>query len=231
MPAQHTDRAFEEELRLLRDRLLLMAGRVEEMIDGAMRALVDRDSDIARQVIKQDAAVNGDEVAIDDQCWRILARRQPMGVDLRFLLQTHKMVGELERVGDLAVNIAERAIDLNAAEPLKPYHDIPKMGELVQSMVRDAIDALVNTDPQLANNVIDRDDEVDDLYDEIFADLLELMVADPQLVERGIHVQSVAKYLERMGDHAENMAEQVIFLVGGEDVRHIGYRKTSGGVG
>lgn len=222
MAKRHTDRSYEQELQDLRQRVLLMAGRVEEMIAEAMRALVERDTGLARRTIEADRQVNRAEVEADELCLEILARRQPMASDLRFITLALKMVTDLERIADLSVNICERAIDLNEESQLKPYEDIPRMAAIVQSMVHDAIDAFVSADAAMAREVIDRDDEVDTLYIQVFRDVLELMLRDSSAVERGIHVQSVAKFLERMADHGTNLAEQVVFMVKGKDIRHVG---------
>jgi len=222
MAPRHTDSEYETELATLRERLLLMAGRVETMISAAIRALVERDPALARETIASDAKVNRDEIELDAMCRSVLARRQPVASDLRFITQAFKMVTDLERIGDLAVNIAERAIDLAAEPELKPYQDIPRMATLVQTMIRDAIDAFVSANAERAKAVIARDDEVDALYTRVFRDVLAIMLRDPGTVERGIHVQSVAKWLERIADHTTNLAEQVIFLVRAEDVRHAG---------
>lgn len=222
MASRHTDSEYETELLALRERLLLMAGRVERMIAAAIRALVEHNTVIARETIDADARVDRDEVQLDELCLRILARRQPVASDLRFVTLTLKMVTDIERIGDLAVNICERAIDLAAEPPLKPYEDTPRMGELVQRMLCDAIDAFVTQDIDKARAVIERDAEIDALYTRVFRDVLAIMVNDPHSIERGIHVQSIAKWLERIGDHTTNLAEQVIFLVGGTDVRHRG---------
>lgn len=221
----HTDREYENQLRELRDRLLLMAGRVEEMIGKSVRALVERDPELARQTIESDLKVNRSELDVDELCLVMLATRQPMGSDLRFITLTLKMVTDLERIGDLAVNICERAIDLAAVPQLKPWEDIPRMADIARSMTRDAIDAFVAGDVDKAQAVIDRDNEVDELYTRIFREILAIMLKDSSTVERGIHVQSVAKWLERVADHATNLAEQVIFMVKGKDVRHLGSRR------
>lgn len=221
---RHTDRAFDGELRDLRDRLLLMASRVDDMIASSVRAIVERDPELARKTIETDRKVNGDEVTTDELCLRILARRQPVAGDLRFVTLALKMVTDLERIGDLAVNISERALDLATEPPLPAYAELPRMSELVQSMVRDAIDAFVSRDAAKAKAVLTRDDEIDELYHKLFRELLAQMAKDSSLLERGIHVQSVAKFLERMGDHSTNLAEQVVFLVEGTDIRHAGKR-------
>jgi phosphate transport system protein len=218
----HTHRRYEEELSQLRDRLLRMAGRVEAMIADAMKALTERDPELAKRTIDADALVNRDEVELDDMCLRILAKRQPMASDLRFLTLTLKMVTDLERIADLTVNICERAIDLAKEPQLKPYIDLPRMATLCQQMIHDAIDAFVEEDARKARRVVHSDDEVDDLYDEVFVDILSLMLRDPDAVTRGIRIQSVAKYLERIADHCTNIAEQVVFMVKGKDIRHRG---------
>jgi phosphate transport system protein len=223
MARAHTDREYDNQLRQLRDRLLLMAGHTEAMIASAIRALVERDVTLARRTIENDHKVNQAEMDIDELCLVILAKRQPMGSDLRFLTLALKMVTDLERIGDLAVNICERAIDLSAEPPLGNYDDIVRTADLVQSMVRDAIDAFVHADDIKAQDVINRDDAVDELYHQIFRDILQMMMRDPSAIARGIHVQSVAKWLERIADHSTNLAELVVFMVNGKDIRHVGH--------
>ncbi|MCZ7585963.1 MAG: phosphate signaling complex protein PhoU [Deltaproteobacteria bacterium] len=217
---RHTDKEYEAELRDLRETILVMAGRCEEMIENSIRALVDRDSDLANKTIAADHTVNRDELRIDELCFLILAKRQPVASDLRFITQALKMANEMERISDLAVNISERALLLNKEPQLKPYIDVPRMKELVQKMVRNAIDAFVSGEVDKAYEVIKQDDEVDALYQAITRELLKVMTRDIEAVERGIHIQSVAKFLERMADHSENLAEQVIFMIKGKDVRN-----------
>lgn len=218
----HTDREYENDLKLLRERLLLMAGRVEGMIADAVRALIERNAVIAQRTIEADHKVNRAEMEIDELCMLILVKRQPMASDLRFVTHSLKMVTDLERIGDLAVNICERAMDLCRFPPSESSGDISRMASAVQSMTRDAIEAFVQRCSEEAENVMLRDDEVDELYHHVFRDILAGMLRDPSVVERGIHLQSVAKFLERIGDHATNLAEQVIFMVRAEDVRHTG---------
>ena len=219
---RHTDREFEAELQSLRDGLLGMAGRVEAMIAASVEALVERNVELAHETIAADNVVNQAEVDNDGLCLQILAKRQPMASDLRFITLVLKMVTDLERIADLAVNICERAIDLNDVPQLKPYVDMPKMALVVRSMLHDAIEAFINSDSSAAREVIARDDQVDEYYHVIFRDLLEIMTKDPGAVQPGIHIQSVAKYLERIADHCTNLAEQVIFMVKGKDIRHEG---------
>lgn len=217
----HTDREYESELKRLRERLLKMAGRVEEMIADSVKALVERDIELARRTIDADHLVNRAEVETDELCLQILARRQPVASDLRFVTLSLKMVTDLERIGDLAVNICERAIDLAQDAPLKPWVDVPHMASIAQGMVRDAIDAFIAGDADRAQSVVERDRALDELYIRVFRELLAAMISDPTKVERGIHAQSIAKWLERMGDHATNLAEQVVFMVKGKDIRHM----------
>lgn len=216
----HTDREYENELKKLRERLLRMAGRVEEMIADSVRALVEQDMALARRTIEADRLVDRAEVETDELCLVILAKRQPVASDLRFVTLSLKMVTDLERIGDLAVNICERVLDLGQDAPLKPWVDVPRMGSIVQAMVRDAIDAFVAGDAARAQSVVDRDHALDELYTRVFRELLSAMLNDGSKVERGIHAQSIAKWLERMGDHATNLAEQVVFMVKGKDIRH-----------
>jgi phosphate transport system protein len=220
MQRGHTDRVYEAQLEAVRRNLIVMAGRVEEMIAHAVKALVERDVDLARRTIGQDPKVNHCEVETDELCMQILARRQPLASDLRFITLALKMVTDLERIGDLAVNISHRAIDMSSEPPLKPWRDVPRMADIVQSMVRDAIDAFVRSDAAQAQAVIERDAQVDAIYTHVIREILGIMTEDGSSVERGIHVLSVAKFLERMADHATNLAEQVVFLVQGKDVRH-----------
>ena len=222
MKDQHTDRKYREELRRLRRRLLAMTGRVEEMIAHSVESLVERDQTLAEDTILADNQVNLDEIETDELCLIILAKWQPMATDLRFITQAMKMVTDLERIGDLAVNVCERSLQLSSEPASKPFIDIPRMAVIVQKMLRDAVDAFVEGDAHKAQAVIDSDDEVDRIFYQVFRNLLALMMQDDAHVERGMQIQSVAKVLERMADHCTNLAEQVIFLVKGEDVRHIG---------
>jgi phosphate transport system protein len=219
---EHTDRQYETELRNLREQLLLMGAKVEEMITSSVKALVDRDSDLANRTIESDHQINRLEVELDDMCLRILAKRQPVASDLRVLTIVLKMVTDLERIGDLGVNICERVVELNLEPPLKPYVDLPKMADVAQGMVRDALDAFVARDAERAEAVIDRDKTVDAYYAQIFRELLTYMMEDPRNIYRATRIQSIAKYLERVGDHATNLAEMVVFMVKGKDIRHLG---------
>jgi phosphate transport system protein len=216
----HIHRDYEEELEDLRQRLLKMAGRVEEMIASSMKALIGRDVEMAEQTIASDHRVNRDEMEIDELCRVMLAKRQPMAGDLRFITTALKMVTDLERIGDLAVNICQRTIDLSTLPELGPYQDIPHMADIVKSMVKNAIDAFVDGDVPDAQAVIERDDAVDELYHKINRELIDMMRNQDDIVQAATHVQSIAKHLERMADHTTNVAEQVIFMVRGKDIRH-----------
>ncbi len=198
-----------------------MGARVEEMISNSAKALVERDGDLAEKMMDFDDEIDALEVSTDELCLRILAKRQPVASDLRFITIAMKMVTDLERMGDLGVNICERVIELNNEPPLKPYVDLPKMAEVVQAMVRDALDAFVSRDAERARAVIERDRTVDAYYAQIFRELLTYMMEEPRNIFRATRVQSIAKYLERIGDHATNLAEMVVFMVQGKDIRHM----------
>jgi phosphate transport system protein len=217
---QHTDREYEQELGHLREQLLVMGSRDEEIIGGSMRALMERDASLAERMIESDRTIDRLEVELDGQCMQILARRQPVASDLRFITLVLKVVTDLERMGDLAVNISERVLELTGEVPLKPYVDLPRMAIEAQSMLRDALDAFVAKDVERARQVIDRDQMVDDLYGQVFRELLTYMMENSKNVYRATRLQSIAKYLERIGDHATNLAEMVVFMVKGSDIRH-----------
>jgi phosphate transport system protein len=220
MDKVHTDRQYEAELQQVRENLLRMAGYVEAMITDAGRALIKGDLELARATIDADSRVNTIEMETDELCLLILAKRQPMASDLRTITLAMKMVTDLERIGDLAVNISERALALGTPPRPTIAERIDRMTEAVQHMIRDAIDAFVRHDAELARAIFGRDEKVDDLYRELSNDLQDDMHADTDFVARGIHLQAVAKFLERIGDHATNLAELVIFQVEGQDVRH-----------
>ena len=222
---EHTDREYEQELRHLREQLLVMGSHVETIIGDSIQALLDRDSKLAERTITADKVVNRMEVELDGLCLQILARRQPVASDLRFITLVLKVVTDLERIADLGVNICERVLELNAEPQLKPYVDIPHMGREVQSMLREVLDAFVAKDADRARKVIERDDAIDALYAQVFRELLTFMMDSGHNVYRATRLQSVAKYLERMADHTTNLAEMVIFMVDGQDVRHLTSRE------
>ncbi|QRK05287.1 phosphate signaling complex protein PhoU [Archangium violaceum] len=220
MPSTHTDKAFEADLRDLREKLLAMGAKVEANIADSVRALTERDSTFADRVIQSDKEVNRLEVEIDETCRRILALRQPAASDLRLITTALKIVTDLERIGDLAVNIAERVKDLNEAPPLKPYVDTPRLAELAQQQVKRALDAFVSSDVAKAEQVSKEDDHLDVLYLKIFNELLGYMMEDSKNIRRATALMFIAKHLERIGDHATNVAEMVIYMVRGTDIRH-----------
>lgn len=213
-------RHFDEELKALKEKILRMGAMVEEQIANAIKALVERDSDLARRVIANDHRVNAMDVEVDEDCLRLIALHQPMAGDLRFLTTAMKISTELERMSDLAENISERAIELNEEPQLKPYIDIPRMAERAQRMVKESLDAFVNRDSKLARKVCADDDFVDDLTKQMFRELLSFMIEDPRTITRAIRISFVSKYLERIADHATNIAELVVYLVEGKIIRH-----------
>jgi len=211
---------FDDELKDLRERVLKLGCMVENAIRDSVKALVERDSDLAMEVIKRDHLINALDVGIDEECVRLIALRQPLARDLRLITTTMKITTDLERMGDMAVNIAERAIELNDEPQLKPFVNIPKMAELAQSMVRDALDAFVTGCSRLPYEVIKRDDEVDDLTVKNFEELLSFMIQDPKRIPLAIKRTYIAKYLERIADHATNIAEMIIYMCKGKMIRH-----------
>jgi phosphate transport system protein len=212
---------FDEELMRLKEKVLKIGAMVEEAIKNSVRALVERDSELARIVIAKDHQVNALDVEIDEEAIRLVALRQPKASDLRFITTAMKITTDLERMGDLAVNIAERALELNEEAILKPYIDIPRMAEVARGMTRDSLDAFVSRNERLAMDVIMRDDEVDDLKHEVLKELAFFMSQDPSTVSRAMKISFVAQYLERFADHATNIAEMVIYLVEGKIIRHM----------
>jgi len=213
-------RHFDDELQSLKEQILRMGGLAEEQVQGALRALIERDSDLARKIIENDRQVNTLDVAIDEDCLRLLALQQPTARDLRFITTAMKISTELERISDLAENICERAIELNEEPQLKPYIDIPRMANWALKMVKDALDAFVTHDAELARKVCRDDDFVDDLTHQLFRELLSFMLENPQTITRAIRITFIAKYLERIADHATNVAELVVYLVEGKIIRH-----------
>ena len=213
-------RQFSVELDELHEKVLQMGGQVESAIHRSVRALVERDPEQARQVLRDEARINQMEIDIDNLTTRLLALRQPMARDLRFLTAAMKINTDLERMGDLAVNIAQRALSLIAQAPVKPLIDIPRMAQLVESMLLRSLDAFVKGDAEVALSVLLADDEVDSLRDAVYQELVQYMQGDPTTVPSAVDLIFVACNLERIADHATNIAEDVVFLVEGVDVRH-----------
>jgi phosphate transport system protein len=211
---------FDEELVRLNGLVLQMGSLVEMAIKNSVQSIVARDNELARKVIDGDHQVNTLDIEIDEESIRLIALRQPMAGDLRLITTAMKITADLERMGDLAVNIAQRAIELNKEPVLKEYIDIPRMREIAQGMTRDALDAFVKRDMKLAKDVIMRDDEIDDLKHKILSELLFLMTENSSIICRAMRITFVAQYLERIADHATNMAEMVLYLIEGKIIRH-----------
>lgn len=215
-----SERPFDEELKSLKEKLLEMASRAEEQIALAVRALKDRQEGLACQVLEREAAINRLDIEVDEMAMKLLALRQPMAADLRFITSAMSIGTDLERIGDLAVNIAERTLDLLKSPQLKPLLDIPRMAELAQAMVRDALNAFVNGDDALAKEVCERDDQVDEINDQVFRELLTYMMQDAGTISRAVDLILVGRHLERIADHATNIGEDVIYMVKGRTIKH-----------
>lgn len=213
-------RHFHEELAALKEKILRMGALVEEQIQQALKALVERNDTLARKVIENDRRVNTLDVEVDEDCLELLALHQPAARDLRFITTAMKISTELERMSDLAENICERAIELNQEPQLKPYIDIPVMAERAMKMVWDALDAFVKADATLARKVLADDDYVDNLTQQLFREMLSFMIENPQTISRAIRLSFISKYIERIADHATNVAELVVYMVEGKIIRH-----------
>jgi len=213
-------RLFDEELTALKQRILRMGALVETQVANSIKALVERDTDLAKRVIETDHQVNAYDVEIDEECIRLLALRQPTASDLRFITTAMKISTDLERMSDLAEDICERALELAEEPQLKPYIDIPRMANWARVMVKEALDAFVNRNADLARKVCRDDAFVDDLTGQIFRELLSYMMEEPQTIGRSIRITFIAKYIERIADHATNVAEMVVYLVEGKIIRH-----------
>jgi phosphate transport system protein len=224
------ERHFEVELQALRDRLLTMGGLAETMIHTGIKALVDRDESLVQTVLAHEEEMDLLCIEIDDRCFTQMALRQPMASDLRLLVASIKINSDLERIGDQAVSIALRARSLLNQPQLKPLIDIPRMATIVQEMVRNSLDAFVRQDPELARKVIDGDDEVDNLRDQVFRELLTYMMGDTATIPRALDLILISRNLERIADHATNIAEDVIYIVKGEDVRERGDKELRKGL-
>ena len=213
-------RHFHEELEALKQTLLAMGGLVEDQIRRVMRALIERDDALAEEVIERDRQVNAYDIEVDETCVNLLALHQPAAGDLRFITTAMKIVTDMERIGDQAVNIAQRILELNREPQLKPYIDLPRMAERAQAMVKDSLDAFVTRDTGLARRVCGADAEVDALKEQIFRELLTFMMEDARTIPRAIRLILVSRFIERVADHATNISEMVIYMVDGKMVRH-----------
>jgi phosphate transport system protein len=220
MISSHTNKEFEGELRALRDRLCAMGGRCEQQIERAMEALNERDVTLAKKVIDADAEIDKDENDCDELAFTILATRQPVASDLRFITMALKLVTDLERIGDLAAGIAKRAVELNPLPHLTPVVDLSRLATLVQKNLRAALDSFVARNADEATAVIEADREIDKLNASLYAELLAHVATDPAAVTRVLPLTSVCRYLERIGDHVKNLAESVVYMVRATDVRH-----------
>ncbi len=218
--AERVVRHFQEELEQLKARLLAMGGLAEDRVRAAVEGLVSRDMDVVTGVLAGDVPINQLHIEIDNRCFTLLALHQPMAVDLRAIVAVVKINTDLERVGDLAVNIAEAAVRYLKHPPVKELIDIPRMARIAQTMLRDALDAFVRRDIAMAQNVLNQDDELDGLKTQVFRELLTYMLQDPHTIEPALDLILVSRHLERIGDHATNVAEDVIFMVSARDVRH-----------
>jgi phosphate transport system protein len=220
MEREHFSKQFDTELSEIREKLLEMGGKVELMIANALLALVERNTELAEETIAFDHEINRLEMEIDERCLEVLARRQPAARDLRFITLALKIVTDLERIGDQCANIAKRVKELNLEPSLKPYIDLPRMAQAASTMVKEALDAFVRGDENLAIKVCEDDQVVDDLNEQIQRELLTFMMGDPTTISRAIRINHISKCLERIADHATNVAEMVIFMVKGKDIRH-----------
>lgn len=217
---KHTSSHYEMELREVKEGLIYLGALTEQSIQKAMQSLLERKSELARKVIDDDSEIDKLDNELEDRCVRILALRQPTAIDLRFITTAIKINGHLERIGDMAVNIAEKAIILNEEPQLKPYIDLPRMANLVGDMIKCSLDALVRNDLGLAEKVQQKEQEVDDLNEQIFRELLTFMIEDTKAIHRAILIMQISKNLERIADHAKGVADMVVYLVTGESVRH-----------
>ncbi|TKB76143.1 MAG: phosphate signaling complex protein PhoU [Nitrospira sp.] len=215
------ERLLDTELKKLKEKLLVMGGSVESQLEDVLRALTKRDSDLAIRVVENDLRINKFDVEIDETCLKLLALHQPTAGDLRFITTAMKISTELERMSDLAENIAERAIELNKEPQLKPYIDIPRMADWTIRMVKECLDAFVERDPALARKVCRDDDFIDDLTEQLFRELVSFMLEDPRTITRAIRLTFIGKYYERIADHATNIAELVVYMVEGKIIRHM----------
>jgi phosphate transport system protein len=220
--AKRISEHYTEQLAGIRELVLRMGGLAEEMTLRVTKALVQRNADLLSRVRTMETQVNQMHVEIDEACLEIIALRQPAANDLRFIAAAMKIIVDLERIGDLAINITQNAERLLDVPPLKPLIDIPRMAEIAQEMLKDALDAFVNGDDELAQRTVLRDDAVDHLKDQVFRELLTYMTADPSTIPRAMELILVSRHLERIADHATNICEDVIFMVKGKDIRHQG---------
>jgi phosphate transport system protein len=214
------ERHFDQDLQQLKEKLLTMGSLTETMIHSAIKALVDRKVELVQDVYRHEKEVNNLQIEVDDRCLKIIALHQPAASDLRFVTAAMKINSDLERIADQAVNISQTTEFLLQEPQLKPLIDVPRMAEIAQKMLKDALDSFVERDENLARSVLVRDDQVDELKQQLFRELLTYMISDPSTIKRGIDLILVSRNLERIADHATNIAEDVIFVVSAKDIRH-----------
>jgi phosphate transport system protein len=217
---RHTSREYERELQEIRDGLLYLGALTERALERGAQALMERDSVLAKEVVLEDEQIDRMDVDLEEKCIRLLALRQPAARDLRFITTAIKITGHLERIGDMAANIAEKVIILNELKQIKPYVDLPRMVEISRGMIRKSLDAMVREDVELAKEVGEEDGVVDHLNDQIFRELLTFMMGDHRKIQACIYIMQISKSLERIADHAEGIAGMVIYMVTGKSVRH-----------
>ncbi len=217
---RHTSAEYERELQEVRDGLLYLSALTEKALEDGSNALREKNSELARRIIADDEQIDRLDVELEEKCIRLLALRQPAAKDLRFITTAIKITGHLERIGDKAANIAERVVLLNELPQIKPYVDIPRMADIVRGMIRKSLDALVREDIDLARQVREEDSVIDKLNEQIFRELLTFMMEDPHKIQSCIYVIQISKNLERIADHAESIAEMVVYMATGTSVRH-----------
>lgn len=217
---RHTSREYEKELQEIRDGLLYLGAKVEKSLELVIQALVERNADMAREIISSDDQIDQLDIELEERCIRILALRQPAAGDLRFITTAIKITGHLERIGDMVANIAEKVIILNDFPQLKPYIDLPRMGEISREMIRNSMEAMVRQDVALATKVREVDAVIDQLNEQIFRELVTFMLEDPAKIQVSLYIMQISKNLERIADHAEGIADMVIYMVTAKIVRH-----------
>ena len=217
---KHTSLHYEKELQEIKNDLIYLGALTEKAIQLAMDSLTQRNSDFARKVMAEDEEIDKRDAQLEEKCIRILALRQPTAIDLRFITTAIKITGHLERIGDMAVNIAEKAIELNELPRLKPYVDLPRMASLVNEMIRNSLDAFITENLKLTQKVHEQEQVVDDLNEQIFRELLTFMLDDSKTIQRAIFIMQVSKNLERIADHSKGIADMVIYMITGKSVRH-----------
>jgi len=217
---RHTSLHYEKELQEIKNGLIYQGALTEKAIQQAMSSLSERNSDIAQKVIRDDDEIDKLDTELEERCIKILALRQPTAIDLRFITTAIKITGHLERIGDMAVNIAERVLQLNEETQLKPYIDLPRMTDLVGGMIRDSLDSFIRGDLEIAEKVRRTEQIVDDLNEQIFRELLTYMMEDSRSINRSLMIMQISKNMERIADHAKGIADMVTYMVTGENVRH-----------